>query len=239
MNFAKRHVAVTGGTGILGTAVVGRLLELGATCHVPNFNIDELKSYKHRKNRRVSIVEGVDLTYQGAVDSYYEDLPRLWGSIHLAGGFAMAPIERTGTGEFLAMMSTNALSCYLCCLAALENMRAGRKSVGRSNGGRIVNVTARPALEPRTGAGMVLYTAAKAAVAAITQSLAEEVAADGIWVNAIAPSTLDTPTNRMAMPDADHKRWVTVGEVAETVAFLAAPENMATRGALVTVYGKA
>ena len=86
---------------------------------------------------------------------------------------------------------------------------------------------------------MVLYTAAKAAVAAITQSLAEEVAAEGIWVNAIAPSTLNTPTNRMAMPDADHKSWVTVGEVAETVAFLASPENSSTRGAIVTVYGKA
>ena len=86
---------------------------------------------------------------------------------------------------------------------------------------------------------MVLYTAAKAAVAAITQSVAEEVAAEGIWVNAIAPSTLNTPANRMAMPDADHKSWVTVGEVAETVAFLGSPENSLTRGAIVTVYGKA
>ena len=238
MNFAKRHVVVTGVTGILGTAVVGRLLELGATCHMPNFNTDELKGYRHRKHRRLRIVEGIDLSYQGAVDSFYEDLPRLWGSIHLAGGFAMAPIERTGTGEFLAMMSTNTLSCYLCCHAALENMRRGRKPSGRSNGGRIVNVAARLALEPRTGAGMVLYTAAKAAVAAITQSLAEEVAAEGIWVNAIAPSTLNTPINRMAMPEAEHKNWVTVGEVAETVTFLASPENTATRGAIVTVYGK-
>ena len=144
MNFAKRHVVVTGGTGILGTAVVGRLLELGATCHIPNFNLDELKGYRHRKNRRVSIVEGVDLSYQGAVDSYYEDLPRLWGSIHLAGGFAMAPIERTGTGEFLAMMSTNALSCYLCCLAALEICgRVARPAAAQTAGGSSMSRHAR------------------------------------------------------------------------------------------------
>ena len=239
MNFAKRHVVVTGGTGALGRAVVARLLELGATCHVPSYDPDELTGLRNRKNRKLNIVEGIDLTYQGAVDSFYEDLPRLWGSIHLAGGFAMAPIERTGTGEFHSMMSNNALSCYLCCLAALENMRTGRQRSGRSNGGRIVNVTARPALEPRTGAGMVLYTAAKAAVAAISQSLAEEVAGDGIWVNAIAPSTIDTPINRLTMPDADQKNWVRPREVAETIAFLASPENVSTRGAIVTVYGKA
>ena len=237
MNFAKRNVVVTGGTGVLGTAVVGRLLELGATCHVPCFNPDELKKYRHRKNAKLRLVEGIDLTYQGAVESFYEDLPRLWASIHLTGTFAMAPIEHTGAGEFHAMMSTNALATYLCCLAAIENMRSGRKRT-RSGGGRIVNVSARPALEPRLGAHIVLYTAANSAVAAITQSLSEEVAEDGIWVNAIAPSTMDTPINRATMPDADQSHWVKVSEVAETVAFLASPENTATRGSIVTVYGK-
>lgn len=239
MNFAKRHVVITGGTGVLGSAVVTRLLELGATCHVPSFNAPELKGKRNRKNPKLNIVEGVDLTYQGAVDSFYEDLPRLWASIHLAGGFAMAPIERTGTGEFHSMMSRNALSCYLCCLAALENMRIGGARAGRGKGGRIVNVTARPALEQRTGAGMVLYTASKAAVAAMTQSLAEEVAGDGIWVNAVAPSTIDTPINRLTMPDADYKSWPRPIEIAETIAFLASPENLSTRGAIVPVYGKA
>src|SRR5262249_60251307 len=81
-------------------------------------------------------------------------------------------------------------------------------------GGRSVNVATRPALEWRTGAGMVAYTASKAAVAALTVALAEEVVKAGILVNAIAPSTMDTPANRQTMPNADHAAWAKVEEVA-------------------------
>jgi len=104
-------------------------------------------------------------------------------------------------------------------------------------GGRIVNVAARPALIPELGAGMVAYTASKAAVAAITQSLAAEVAADGILVNAVVPSIMDTPANRKSMPDADHAKWPKVDEVAASIVFLASAENRVTRGALMPVYG--
>src|ERR1041385_9255529 len=105
-------------------------------------------------------------------------------------------------------------------------------------GGRIVNVAARPGLIPERGAGMVPYTASKAAVAAITQALAAEVAGRGILVNAVAPSIMDTPANRASMPQADHTKWPKVAEVASTIAFLASPENTVTRGGLVPVYGK-
>ena len=105
-------------------------------------------------------------------------------------------------------------------------------------GGRIVNVAARPALEWRSGAGMAAYTASKAAVAALTVALAEEVAKHGIPVNAIAPSIMDTPANRQAMPKADHAAWPKVEEVARTILFLASPDNKVTRGAIVPVYGR-
>jgi len=108
----------------------------------------------------------------------------------------------------------------------------------RAGGGRIVNVTARPALEWRAGAGMAAYTASKAAVAALTVALAEEVAKDDILVNAVAPSIMDTPANRAAMPKADHAAWPKVEEVAATILFLASPENKVTRGAIAPVYGR-
>ncbi|MCZ7681918.1 MAG: SDR family oxidoreductase [Sandaracinaceae bacterium] len=86
--------------------------------------------------------------------------------------------------------------------------------------------------------GMAAYAASKAVVASLTQSLAEELAPEGIWVNAIAPSIMDTPKNRADMPGADHSRWPKVEEVAAVVAQLASPGNTVARGAIVPVFGR-
>jgi NAD(P)-dependent dehydrogenase (short-subunit alcohol dehydrogenase family) len=85
---------------------------------------------------------------------------------------------------------------------------------------------------------MAAYAASKAAVAALTVALAEEVVKDNILVNAVAPSILDTAANRAAMPKANYASWPKVDEVAQTILFLASPANQATRGAVVPVYGK-
>jgi NAD(P)-dependent dehydrogenase (short-subunit alcohol dehydrogenase family) len=85
---------------------------------------------------------------------------------------------------------------------------------------------------------MGAYTAAKAGGAALTVALAEEVAKNSIIVNAVAPSVMDTPANRKAMPKADFDDWPKVDEVARTILFLTSPENMVTRGAVTPVYGR-
>ena len=123
------------------------------------------------------------------------------------------------------------MSCFLCCREAVEAMRRGKA------GGRIINVAARQALEPRTGANISASTAAKAGVAALTAALGEELAGEGILVNAVAPSIMDTPTNRRAMPKANFDAWPKVEEVAATILFLASPENKVTRGGVVPVFG--
>jgi NAD(P)-dependent dehydrogenase (short-subunit alcohol dehydrogenase family) len=143
----------------------------------------------------------------------------------------MGDAVKTDKAALLAQLEMNFVSCFLCCAAAVRAMGG--------NGGRIVNVAARPALEWRTGSGMTAYTASKAAVAALTVALAEEVAKDGILVNAVAPSIMDTPANRADMPKAKHDLWPKVDEVAATILFLASPDNRVTRGAVVPVYGKA
>jgi len=174
------------------------------------------------------------------VRRFYASLPPLWASIHLAGGFAMSPAAETSGAAFVDQFQMNAMSSFLCSVAALRAIRARTEpGPGGAKGGRIVNVAARPALEPRLGSGMVAYTTAKAAVAAMTQALAQETADEEIWVNAVAPSVLDTPANRAAMPDADFSTWVAPSAVAEVIAFLASPDNRVTRGAIIPLYGGA
>ncbi len=226
-DFENRHVVITGGTGALGMAVTGELLERGATCHIPVFAPRELDRFPFRDHERVKMRAGLDMTVEGTVQRFYSELPSLWASIHLAGGFSAKPITDTTLEDFLSLMNTNAVTCFLACREAARRMRGG---------GRIVNVAAKPALVP--SAGMAAYAASKSVVVSLTQSLAEELAPEGIWVNAIAPSIMDTPRNRADMPSADHSRWPKVDEVARTIVWLASPQNAVGRGAIVPVYGK-
>jgi NAD(P)-dependent dehydrogenase (short-subunit alcohol dehydrogenase family) len=170
-----------------------------------------------------------------AVAGLYQAITPLWASIHLAGGFAAGPLRDAAPATLRQQIDMNLVTCLLCCRAALSAMTRGGAEAG---GGRIVNVAARAGLEWRSGAGMVAYAASKAAVAALTAALAEEVVKDGILVNAVAPSIMDTPANRRAMPKADYSLWPKVEEVAATILFLASPDNRVTRGAIVPVYGK-
>jgi NAD(P)-dependent dehydrogenase (short-subunit alcohol dehydrogenase family) len=232
MDYRDRHVVVTGGTGALGTAVVGALIDAGAACHVPYRSEDEAQRFPHRDSKQVSLVALGDLSDEAAVNTFYAGIAKLWASIHIAGGFAFAPIEKSDKALLIGQIESNLVSANMCSSAAVSAFRQA------GGGGRIVNIAARPALEPRTGASMTAYTASKAGLAALTQALAEEVVKDGILVNAVAPSTMDTAANRKAMPKADFSAWPKVEEVAATILFLASPENAVTRGAIVPVYGR-
>jgi NAD(P)-dependent dehydrogenase (short-subunit alcohol dehydrogenase family) len=244
MDFRNRHIVVTGGAGALGTAVVAQLIDAGAVCHVPCMDEAEAARFSLRDHRQVKLTVTGSLADEAAIERLYRGVTPLWGSVHIAGGFAAGALRDTELATIRQQFEMNLLSCMLCCRAAIRAMTGGAMTgsamtgSATTGGGRIVNVAARPALEWRGGAGMTAYTVSKAGVAALTVALAEEVAKDGILVNAVAPSIMDTPANRQAMPKADHALWPKVEEVAATIAFLASPENRVTRGAIVPVYGK-
>ena len=228
LDFSGREVVVTGGTGALGSAVVGRLITAGAIVHVPVYIAEELQRFPYRGHEAVRVHEGLDLGKEGDVARLYGATSALYASVHVAGGFSMGPIADTSLESWEHLMRMNATTCFLCCREAVRTLNGGE--------GRIVNVAARPALVPT--AQMSAYAASKAAVSALTLSLAEETAESVVWVNAIVPSIIDTEVNRAAMPDADHAAWPSPEQIAETIAFLASPQNAVTRGALVPVYGR-
>ncbi len=230
-DFAGLNVVVTGAGGELGLAVVGQLLQRGANCHLPSRKPLDFGKIPSEARARAHIAVGVDPADEGSVKAFFADLPRVWASIHCIGAFDAKAFVDTGMEDWNKLRAANAASCFLFCREAVRGMKS-------SGGGRIVNVAARPALEPRTGAGLVAYTASKAACAALTEALAEEVAQDGILVNAVVPSMMNTAANRKAMPKAEFSRWPTLEEVGATILFLASPQNSVTRGALVPVYGK-
>ncbi len=214
LDYEGRLVVVTGAAGHLGRAVVQRLSMLNAKVEAPKDPADG----------------GPDLAREAAVRLWYRRHPTMWASIHVAGGFAAAEVGDTGEDMLEHLWRTNARTCFLCCREAIRSFRE------QGSGGRIVNVAARAALEPRNASGMVAYAISKTAVAAMTETLGEAVVGDDIFVNAIAPSILDTPDNRRALPGADPSTWVGLDAAARVIAFLASPQNRTVRSAVLPLY---
>jgi len=142
------------------------------------------------------------------------------------GGFEGGDLVSTPPDAWARMLTINLTTTYVACHAVLPSMvKAGR--------GRVVNVASRAVLPPR--GGFIGYTVGKSGVIALTLAVAEEVRAAGITVNAVLPSTMDTPANRAAMPDSDRKGWVPVEAVADAIATLARPASAHITGTLLAI----
>jgi NAD(P)-dependent dehydrogenase (short-subunit alcohol dehydrogenase family) len=232
-----RHVVVTGGTGALGAAVVKAFIQAGAACHIPAIE-SVAPSGRLPDSGKITVATSIDLADETSVRGFYGKLPPLHAVVNIAGGFAYAPIADSSAQVLHQQVSMNLVSCVLSCREAIANFRkAGPDGVKR--GGHIINISARPALNPRQGANMTAYTASKAAVAAFTVALAEEVKNEDISVIALCPSTLDTPANRADMPKADHSKWVKPETIAELIVAQCSLSDPVNSGALIPVYGKA
>jgi NAD(P)-dependent dehydrogenase (short-subunit alcohol dehydrogenase family) len=131
-----------------------------------------------------------------------------------------------------AMMSAN-LETVRRSLVRLLPPMVSRKQ------GSIVVVGSRAVEQPWTGAGSAAYTASKSAVVALARAVAAEVLAQGVRVNAILPSTMDTAANRAAMPNADPTAWVSLASAAGVIAFLLSDAARDISGAALPLYGRA
>ena len=216
-----RTALITGATGGLGGAVVERFIAEG-------WNVVGVDKRSGEDREGVRFVQA-DLFDQAEVDRAVaaagDDLRAV---VNLVGGFAQGGrVHETPVDEFERQFTLNLRPTYLVTAAAIPRMRAGT----------IVCVGTRAALRPFPGAAG--YVASKAALLALVRALDSEYRDDGIRVNAVLPSVIDTPANRDAMRDADHDSWVAPSAIADVIHFLSSDASTPISGAEIPVYGRA
>ncbi|MFC3069121.1 SDR family NAD(P)-dependent oxidoreductase [Phenylobacterium soli] len=226
---AGRIYAITGAFGALGRAVAEAAAAEGARLAL----IDFAPKAPDGLPKDALVLAGVDLTDAvsagAAMDAIADRFGGLDALFNIAGGFRWETLEGGSYESWPALYRMNVLTAANAARAAIPHLK-------RSASGRIVNVGANAAL--KAAAGMGPYAASKAGVHALTQSLAEELKSDGVTVNAVLPSILDTPTNRADMPKADVSAWVAPADLAAVMLFLASEAGKAVTGALVPVTGR-
>jgi len=229
----SRTAVVTGGSGGLGTAVTRKFLDNGWRVVVPwvvEAELARLAPEPGLELVRADLFDAGAVAEVATLGAADPDRP-LGAVVNLVGGFAMgakvadAPIE-----EFEEQLRLNLRATYLVSQATLPHLVA-------AGGGAITAVSSRAALRPFGGAAG--YVTSKLAVLGLVDVLAAEYLHEGVRVNAVLPSVIDTPGNRAGQPDADHSRWVRPDQIADVVLFLSSDAASAVSGAHVPVYGRA
>jgi NAD(P)-dependent dehydrogenase (short-subunit alcohol dehydrogenase family) len=228
MNLQGKRVAITGAAGSLGTAVVRAALDAGASVaaidHAPVGRADAQNFHGFG---------GVDLASLEAAEKTFAAIGAKLGGldalVNIAGAFRWEKIEHGDPATWDLLFNVNLRSAVAASIAALPLLV-------QSKAGRIVNIGAAGAI--KAGVGMGAYAASKAGVFKLTEALAEELKERNVTVNAILPTTIDTPANRRDMPDADHSRWVRPAQIADVILFLLSDRAQAVTGALIPVAGR-
>lgn len=228
-----RTVLITGGSGALGKAVTRRFVEAGHRVAVTRRVAAEIEGLSDLTDRLTLVDADVtdEASVQSAVDKVSGRLGHIEVLTHLVGGWKGGePVQEHSLETWDRMLGLNLRSAFLFCRAVLPAMQEG-------GWGRIVLVSARAAHSGR--AGQAGYAVAKAGVAVLAETIAEENKGSDVTANVVAPSIIDTPANRDSMPGADPSVWVPPEDLAASVAFLASEEAGQLRGAWLPVFGSA
>jgi len=228
-----RVAIVTGGTGALGQAVTLQFLTEGAVVAVPYAvakERDQLCERATPADRGRLVTEPVDVTDLAAMTAFVERTVVARGRVDIlvgaVGGFAAGSLLETDEATWRRMLDLNLTSAFAATKAVAPHMVRARY-------GRIVLVASRAVVVP--AGGVLAYTVSKVGVIALAQALARELGPHGVTVNAVLPSTMDTPANRAAMPDSDRRGWVPVEAVADAIAMLAREQSAHITGTLLAV----
>ncbi|KOR30965.1 3-oxoacyl-ACP reductase [Achromatium sp. WMS2] len=234
-NFADKVVLITGAAGHLGQAVAIKVATTGAKLILVDLNSGGLEITKSKLDNKVqSMIIATDLMNTDATSDMVklalEQFKHIDALVNIAGGFTMGPpVHATTVKDWDFMLNINLRTVFNCCHSVIPAML-------NQGQGAIINIAARAGLEGQ--ANMAAYSVAKSAVVTLTQSLAKENLHKGIRVNCILPSIIDTPANRVSMPDADYSTWVPPAAIGDLILFLVSSQSSYISGAAVPIYGR-
>ena len=222
MDLTNKVVLVTGANGALGAAVAKRARALGASLLLFDLKVPDNPSENDQWVK-------VNLTDKAAVNAAASQAGSVDVILHVAGGFDMGPtVYELSHASMDNLFQMNVTTFHNMARAFIPHMiERGR--------GSVVSIGA---LGAASGlANMGAYAVAKSALLRLTESLSAEVKNNGINVNCVLPSIIDTPANRHAMPDEDHSIWVSVDDLANVICFLGSESARAVHGASLPVTG--
>lgn len=227
--FDDRTILVTGATGGVGPTVTDRFVDRGAdvvgTYHRDR---DELREARERAERVDEVhYYDVDLSRRNAVRGMRDDLLDRYGEVdgvvNLVGGYSSGTIEETDAEQLDTELERQVRTVFLV-------LKSFRESLEES-GGAAVNFTSRRALDSEAGA--LAYNVGKVGVKSMTECVAEECRS--ARVNAVAPTILDTPANREAMPEADFDEWTSPRELADVLEYMLSEGSRPVSGETIAV----
>ncbi len=232
-DLSGKVVVITGAAGNLGKACAQAFAQAGAKRALVDRSTGRLAPL-YPASAEVLLVEGIDLAEAAhaakAVETAFARFGRVDVLVNTVGGFAGGKkVHEDSLDIWERMQRINLRTTLNACRATVPHML-------KHGGGRIVNVAARAALAGVAGLGA--YGASKSAVIYLTQTLAAELKDQGINVNCVLPGTIDTPSNRRDMPQADFGKWVAPAAIADAIVFLASDSARAVTGAALPVYGR-
>ena len=215
MNLDGRVYLLTGGGGPVAASIAETFAGAGARLALADIHAEAVKE---RAQRLGGLGFGLDLTDYAATEALVGEvrsrMGRLDGLIHTVGGFAFGPVKEADPGVYDRMFDRNVKSLFYAVRAVLPVLL-------EQGDGLIAGFAAAAAWEGK-GPHKALYAAAKSAVATFLRSVDAEVEGTDIRVAILYPmGTIDTPDNRKDMPEADFRRWIDPGEIAQTLLFSA------------------
>lgn len=221
---------VTGASGNMGQAVVNKFIDEGYKVIgtiVPNDPVPlDFPADKFEK-----VV--VDLMNEDDSAKFVTEVIAKYGSIDAAvltvGGFAMGSVAETKTSDIAKQYKLNFETAYNVARPVFVQML-------KQNSGRIFIIGSRPGLDAKSGKGMVAYGLGKSLIFRLAELMNDEAKGKNVVTSVVVPSTIDTPQNRKAMPDADPAKWVKPEAIADVIYFYCTDEAAVLREPVIKVY---